>query len=122
VYNHEEFGTVMPFHHDSSNTLHFIDVIGRDNGGVVNTSLPIREQSYDEFLGAVSMLDYPDNWEQLRAAILDRDNYTCQGCGAENTELSVHHIVPLGCGGSNVKSNLITLCKECHGSVHGGVT
>ncbi|WP_204365619.1 HNH endonuclease [Natronococcus jeotgali] len=34
-------------------------------------------------------------------------------CSSEQ-RLEVHHIVPLSAGGSNERSNLITLCKNCH--------
>nr|WP_267164454.1 HNH endonuclease [Halovenus salina] len=52
-----------------------------------------------------------------------RDGYTCQNCGANggpksNNELHCHHIVPISDGGSHKKSNLKTLCKDCHDAIH----
>jgi hypothetical protein len=44
----------------------------------------------------------------------------CVACG--NTapdELEHHHLVPLGAGGEDKDSNLITLCSTCHGAIHG---
>lgn len=35
-----------------------------------------------------------------------------------DTNLHVHHIVPLKDGGSNNSDNLTTLCKECHDAIH----
>lgn len=98
-------------------------MVARDNAGVISTENRILRQPYKEFLGKISTLDYPENWEDIARAVRKRDNHTCQGCGDEDPdELHVHHIVPLGAGGSNAKSNLITLCDECHGRVHGGAT
>lgn len=122
VYEHDREGTVLTVHKDHENHVWFRPVKSRDNAGVIATEEDIEREHYKTFLGNVSMLDYPDDWGRKSEAIKQRDNYTCQGCGAEDAELHVHHIVPLGAGGSNVRSNLITLCDECHGRVHGGVT
>ncbi len=56
----------------------------------------------------------------VKAAVLNRDNYTCQICGAKHTKLEVHHIRFRSHGGSDSMDNLVTLCKECHGKVHSG--
>lgn len=52
-----------------------------------------------------------------------RDDYTCQNCGAMggpqgHAELHAHHIVPKSRGGTHATSNLISLCSECHNTVH----
>jgi 5-methylcytosine-specific restriction endonuclease McrA len=60
-------------------------------------------------------------YESIRQAVLDRDNYQCQKCKARNTELHVHHIVPRSKGGNDGLKNLITLCKDCHNSLHKGL-
>ncbi len=52
--------------------------------------------------------------ENLRKAALMRDDYTCQLCGAENTMLHAHHIIPRRDSGSDSIHNLITLCADCH--------
>jgi hypothetical protein len=56
--------------------------------------------------------------------VYERDNYTCQNCGRpggekRDVELHAHHIVPKSSGGTHSKSNLKTLCKDCHSAVHG---
>lgn len=43
----------------------------------------------------------------------------CANCGSDS-DLHIHHIVPLAVGGSNRLSNLVRLCSECHAKVHGG--
>mgnify|MGYP006281058721 CR=1 FL=1 len=63
--------------------------------------------------------DYPSNWNSLRNEVLRRDEHTCQNCGqSTNVELEVHHIVPKSKGGTHKMSNLRTLCKDCHSSIH----
>lgn len=55
-----------------------------------------------------------------KAHALDRDNYTCQYCGAKNTRLEVHHVVFKSQGGSDDLDNLVTLCESCHHNLHKG--
>lgn len=44
----------------------------------------------------------------------------CVACGTrDKARLEHHHLIPKSEGGSNAESNLITLCDECHGRVHG---
>jgi 5-methylcytosine-specific restriction endonuclease McrA len=58
----------------------------------------------------------------LRQLVLERDNYTCQKCGAttETAQLHVHHekSYTLNKIMANDPDNCITLCKECHKKVH----
>lgn len=66
---------------------------------------------------------YPSDWECRRKKVYQRDNYTCQNCGATggphgNTELHAHHVVPKSEGGSNQLKNLQTLCRDCHNAIH----
>ena len=63
--------------------------------------------------------------EQRRAA-LDRDGNECQDCGAAvgagddtaTATAEVHHKTPRAEGGSDDLSNLVTLCRSCHGARH----
>lgn len=108
---------------DHQNEVWFRGVTSKDNAGVIATSDWMEHQPYKEFLGSVEMRDYPEDWSELRQVVLERDNHRCQGCGngiVDADEHHVHHIVPLGCGGTNTLRNLITLCDECHGRIHGG--
>lgn len=64
----------------------------------------------------------------LRAAVLGRDNYTCQvsGLGVESgwptkyalAVLQVHHKIPVADGGTNEMNNLITLSQDPHTLIH----
>lgn len=38
----------------------------------------------------------------------------CYNCGEENAQHDLHHIIPIMCGGTNEKWNLMTLCSSCH--------
>ena len=61
-------------------------------------------------------------FENIKAMVLNRDNYTCQCCKGKhkNSKLEVHHIVFRSQGGSDEASNLITLCHTCHKDLHDG--
>jgi len=52
--------------------------------------------------------------ENIRKAVVLRDNCKCKECGKSNCKLEVHHIRPKRLGGSNTLGNLITLCEKCH--------
>ena len=61
-------------------------------------------------------------FENTKAYVLSRDNYTCQHCKgkSKDSKLEVHHIVYRSNNGSDDESNLIVLCKSCHDKVHNG--
>lgn len=61
-------------------------------------------------------------FENTKAFVLNRDNYTCQYCKGKHkdSKLEVHHIVFRSQGGSDEESNLITLCHTCHKDLHSG--
>jgi 5-methylcytosine-specific restriction endonuclease McrA len=74
---------------------------------------------------------YGQSWEAAREKCVVRDNRECRRCGmseehhkqAHGCALHVHHIRPFRTFAdhkeANKLSNLITLCRECHGSVEG---
>lgn len=56
---------------------------------------------------------------KLRFEILERDNFTCQYCGASprkdpNVKLHIDHKYPNKLGGELKKENLITACSICN--------
>lgn len=61
-------------------------------------------------------------FENTRAMVLNRDNYTCQYCKGRHKDgkLEVHHIIFRSQGGSDEESNLVTLCHTCHENLHNG--
>jgi 5-methylcytosine-specific restriction enzyme A len=48
-----------------------------------------------------------------RSYVFDRDDHTCQICGATE-DLTIDHIIPLAAGGTNDISNFQTLCQSCN--------
>ena len=53
--------------------------------------------------------------------IFKRDNWSCQQCGSKE-DLTIHHIDGQGRNSKNKNNsldNLITLCRKCHGRIHG---
>lgn len=54
---------------------------------------------------------------ELRRRILERDGWRCQSCGLRRN-LEVHHIIFRSHSGSDAEQNLITLCSDCHRSLH----
>jgi 5-methylcytosine-specific restriction protein A len=64
---------------------------------------------------------YGGTWQKLRLMHLARYPL-CETCGEDNiTEgaTEVHHVIPLGDGGSNATDNLQSLCKSCHSRIKG---
>lgn len=64
----------------------------------------------------------PDNWGTFARQVKKRDNYHCNNCNYKGSKgdgkMNAHHIVPLEDGGSKNMSNIITLCDECHNTIH----
>ena len=59
-------------------------------------------------------------YNNLRAFIFTRDNYTCQICKEQGGILETHHIIQRKDGGSNRPDNLVTLHLKCHKDFHAG--
>ena len=52
-------------------------------------------------------------WENIRQAVIIRDNFSCQHCG-NNSKLEVHHKIPYRLTKDHSLSNLLCLCNVCH--------
>jgi DEAD/DEAH box helicase domain-containing protein len=71
--------------------------------------------------------DYGPDWTRTRDRVRARDKYTCQVCGAveTNRQHDVHHKVPFRAFTSFVEANrlenLTTLCPSCHRKVEQNV-
>ena len=57
--------------------------------------------------------------ENLRKAVILRDGCRCMECGKSGCRLEVHHIRPRRKHGTDILSNLITLCGACHEKTKG---
>ncbi|HLO13430.1 MAG TPA: DEAD/DEAH box helicase [Anaerolineales bacterium] len=71
--------------------------------------------------------DYGPGWAQIRDRVRARDKYTCQVCGAveTNRQHDVHHKIPFKAFTSFIEANrlenLTTLCPSCHHKVEQNV-
>ncbi|MFN3490694.1 MAG: Zn-binding domain-containing protein [Anaerolineales bacterium] len=71
--------------------------------------------------------DYGPNWQKIREAVRNRDQFTCQVCGAKevNRQHDVHHKIPFrtftSVDEANRLENLTTLCASCHHKVEQNV-
>jgi len=63
-----------------------------------------------------------ERWKSARSTALDRDEHTCQRCGASR-DIHAHHIIPVREFDSeedaHYPANLIAVCARCHRSVEG---
>ncbi|MCL1056832.1 HNH endonuclease [Shewanella gelidimarina] len=62
-------------------------------------------------------LSYPPDWDDRKRKVALRDGKACSKCG-DTRHLHLHHISPLGRGGTNELSNLKLLCEDCHHEEH----
>ncbi len=51
-----------------------------------------------------------------RRTVLERDQYTCQYCGAKpmDKKLQVDHVLPKSRGGTSTYTNCVTACAKCN--------
>lgn len=59
-----------------------------------------------------------EEWDYIRRQRLRIDNYTCQGCGAKDKPLDVHHITYDRFGRESL-DDLLSVCRQCHEEIHG---
>lgn len=86
-----------------------LDIVATKVGYILTSDTPVREPKVRQNI---------DN--KLKYAVLQRDNSTCQRCGAniENTpgvKLVIDHKIPVEMGGETTIDNLWTLCSNCNG-------
>lgn len=79
-------------------------IIGQNYGG-----FEMEKKTYSEKLK-------DPRWQKKRLEILERDSWTCKGCGAKERTLHVHHIFYFpGKDPWEIENGfLITLCEDCH--------
>lgn len=61
--------------------------------------------------------NYGSDWRIQRTSCLQRDGYKCQQCGGDD-DIEVHHWEPYRFSLDNSLDNLVTLCADCHRSIH----
>lgn len=69
---------------------------------------------YDELM---LMANYGEDWDRVRAWVLNREGRECWQCGAEES-LHVHHIEKMlwyeTTDEAHRPENLVALCEDCH--------
>ena len=86
-----------------------LDIKATNKGYILTSLIPVQEPKVRKEISS-----------KLRYAVLQRDNSTCQRCGANiyntpNVKLDVDHKIPVELGGLTVIDNLWTLCSNCNG-------
>jgi 5-methylcytosine-specific restriction endonuclease McrA len=82
----------------------------------------LRERAWNDRRDLVRKMPYADylhspEWQTTRVAALKRARYACQLCRATNTTLDVHHNT-YERRGHELPTDLIVLCRGCHGKHH----
>jgi 5-methylcytosine-specific restriction endonuclease McrA len=72
-----------------------------------------REGVFSKIVKAVTGYKKEPIPADIRWAVWERDNYTCQHCGSRRN-LTVDHVFPESKGGKMTMDNAQTLCKPCN--------
>lgn len=78
------------------------------------------EREYNTNGRTTSHAKYGREWKRIRDKYV-RLHPLCERCLKEGRYTpvdEVHHILPVNRGGTNVESNLMSLCKSCHNKIH----
>ena len=89
----------------------------QQDGGYNYPVVPMRQQQYEKrILTSGKQPTKRSVSETKKKYVASSQNWKCGGCGKQLTAwFEVDHKVRLEYGGSNEVSNLVALCRECHG-------
>ena len=88
----------------------------------VNIEKALSGENNPAWLGGKSSEQYGIEFtDNLKQSIMERDGWSCIECGSgtRQARLVVHHIDVSK--KNNIPANLQTLCKSCHGRLHGKI-
>ena len=81
----------------------------------------IMQKNYDKYTRSPDhKKKYGHEWARIRERYV-KEHPLCERCLKEGRYTSVeevHHILPVSRGGTNAKSNLMSVCKSCHNKLH----
>lgn len=86
-----------------------LDIVATPTGYILTSATPVHTPQIRKAIDS-----------RLKYAVLQRDNSTCQRCGANihntpNVKLVIDHKIPVELGGETTIDNLWTLCSDCNG-------
>jgi len=87
---------------------------------VETASFDIHRITNPDVTGKDYQVGVQKDFYNLKAYILNRDNYKCQSRQKvrHSEKLHVHHIIFKSKAGTDTPDNLITLCEDCHKNLH----
>ena len=98
--------------------MKWFDTISQTIGSRPADAKPVKRSQR----GARAAIRSSEAYDEWREEVLERDDYTCQDCGAVRgqAELHAHHIVPMKKDLSVALevANGVTLCEACHNARH----
>lgn len=59
---------------------------------------------------------YVPGWEQMRAAVIERDGFRCAYCETEDGPFEADHVLSVARGGDDSLDNLVCACRTCNRS------
>jgi hypothetical protein len=95
----------------------FDTILYNSLGYLENTNREVRKSKNDKDNKILSICRRKAIAPKLRWSIMKRDKFKCCKCGKginESDCLQVDHIIPVSKGGTNIESNLQTLCWDCN--------
>lgn len=81
---------------------------------VFMATLDGEDTAFSEYLRPGNDRPPAHEWRELRAAVFERDDFTCTYCGLRGVKLECDHVVPVSRGGSSEPDNLATACRPCN--------
>jgi hypothetical protein len=92
------------------------------NWKVETASFDIHKITNPEVTGTGYQQGAQKDFYNIKAYVLDRDNYKCQSGRKvkHSAKLHAHHVVFRSQGGTDAPSNLKVLCETCHNDLHAG--
>jgi 5-methylcytosine-specific restriction endonuclease McrA len=90
------------------------EVIERTDGELRSERLTLERPTVIRLITYVRVPRDAHRRKITRKAVLARDSWTCQYCGARKPGLTVDHVIPRSRGGKSVWENIVASCASCN--------